>query len=223
MLKTTFTLEEKRPLTHDVWELQYAFEGECDILPWQYAMFQFEPWLSRAYSCSAFRDNTFTLIVKCLPEGRGSNRMCTAQVWDRYAGMLWLGHFTLRPNAANRCFIGTGTGFAPLYCQIVKSYEYWLSGKNTFLFGVRTENDIFYKTELEELRSFHENFSPIFFLSREEKAWYKHGYVTDWITRENIGEFDVFYICGSPEMVRSAREKLENLGISKEQIFFEQY
>lgn len=223
MLKTTFTLEEKRPLTHDVWELQYAFEGECDILPWQYAMFQFEPWLSRAYSCSAFWDGTFTLIVKCLPEGRGSNRICTAQVWDRYAGMLWLGHFILQRGDANRCFIGTGTGFAPLYCQIIKSYEYWLSGKNTFIFWVRTEQDIFYREEIAAIREKHWDFSYTLFLSREKKDGYEQWYVTDWITRENIEGYDAFYICGSPEMVRSAREKLENLGITREQIFFEQY
>jgi len=35
--------------------------------------------------------------------------------------------------------------------------------------------------------------------------------VTDWITAENIADFDEFYLCGSPVMVKSAREKLEML------------
>jgi NAD(P)H-flavin reductase len=47
--------------------------------------------------------------------------------------------------------------------------------------------------------------------------------VTDWITEENIASFQEFYICGSPAMVKSAREKLEALGVKKESIFFEPY
>lgn len=47
--------------------------------------------------------------------------------------------------------------------------------------------------------------------------------MTDWITSENISKYEEFYICGSPAMVKGAREKLEELGIEKEKIFFEQY
>jgi ferredoxin-NADP reductase len=38
-----------------------------------------------------------------------------------------------------------------------------------------------------------------------------------------MNQFEEFYICGSPAMVKSAREKLEALGITKEQILWEQF
>jgi ferredoxin-NADP reductase len=38
-----------------------------------------------------------------------------------------------------------------------------------------------------------------------------------------IKQFEEFYLCGSPAMVKDAREKLEKLGIPKEKVFFEQY
>jgi ferredoxin-NADP reductase len=47
--------------------------------------------------------------------------------------------------------------------------------------------------------------------------------VIDWITPENIAEYQEFYLCGSPAMVKSAREKLEALGIENERVFWEQF
>jgi ferredoxin-NADP reductase len=47
--------------------------------------------------------------------------------------------------------------------------------------------------------------------------------VIDWITPENTREYNEFYLCGSPIMVKSAREKLEALGVTKEAIFWEQF
>jgi ferredoxin-NADP reductase len=35
--------------------------------------------------------------------------------------------------------------------------------------------------------------------------------------------YEEYYICGSPAMVKSAREKLEALGITKENIYWEQF
>ena len=61
------------------------------------------------------------------------------------------------------------------------------------------------------------------YLSREDVTYATRGYVTDWITPENIIPYEEFYICGSPSMVESARNKLGELGIIKKQIFWEQY
>ncbi len=68
-----------------------------------------------------------------------------------------------------------------------------------------------------------ENFESKIYLSREESADYEYGYVTKWLTAENVSNFEEFYICGSPEMVKDARAKLAELGVEKERIFWEQY
>ena len=55
------------------------------------------------------------------------------------------------------------------------------------------------------------------------------GYVTDLLTPEYLSEqgFEIsnleVYICGSPAMVKDAREKLERIGVEKGMVFFEQY
>ena len=49
------------------------------------------------------------------------------------------------------------------------------------------------------------------------------GHVTAWITLENIAGIEEFYLCGSPAMVKDARTRLEELGVPKECIKFEQF
>lgn len=99
-----------------------------------------------------------------------------------------------------------------------------------FIFGVRHFEDSFYGEEILKLGEKFQDFQYIEYFSREDSFGSRitnhesrHGYVTDWITSENISRFQEFYLCGSPAMVKSAREKLEALGVEKGNIFFEQY
>lgn len=125
MLKTTFTLITKRDLTHDVYELVY----NCPDLvreppkPGQYVMFQLAPGLNRSYSLASFTLTSFTLVIKRVVEGKGSSIICDAEIGAIFSGMLPLGHFILRDTPVAKCFIGTGTGFAPLYCQMLGCIE----------------------------------------------------------------------------------------------------
>ncbi len=224
MKKTTFTLIRKKELTHDVFELEYSCSDLMTELPLagQYVMFQLTPWLNRSYSFASYTQTTFTLIIKKIPLGKGSPMICDASLWDVFSGILPLGHFVLKSHEASRCFIGTGTGFAPLYAMILELDKAGIPWKNTFLYGVREERDGFYTEEMIKLEATFGLDFELFF-SRDEKSYARKWYVTDWITPENIWKFEEFYICGSPEMVKSARERLESLGIKKESIFFEQY
>ena len=123
MLRTTITLTDKKQLTHDVFELTYS----CPDMvkeppkPGQYVMFQLAPGLNRAYSIAIIREHTFTLIIKRIAEGRGSPLICDAEIGSVFNAMIPLGHFTLRDTPRSKCFIGTGTGFAPVYCQMLAS------------------------------------------------------------------------------------------------------
>jgi propane monooxygenase reductase subunit len=141
--------------------------------------------------------------------------------------MLPLGHFTLRDTTKSKCFIGTGTGFAPLYCQIKHSTQKEVHVG--FIFGVRSREDAFYEHEIREIGSEFHNFTYVQYFSREDISYIeeqehrKGGYVTDWISDETIQSYEQYYLCGSPNMVKGAREKLESLGIPKEDIFWEQY
>ena len=236
MLKTQFTLIAKRSITYDVYELIYS----CPDLtreppkPGQYVMFQLAPGLNRSYSIASFTHDTFTLVIKKMIEWKGSSIICDAEIGQVFSGMLPLGHFVLRDTPVSKCFIGTGTGFAPLYCQMLgHSLSQTKTDNMAFIFGVRNFADSFYESEIASLGDCFENFEYIQYFSRESDfslivpttyptrqiSWY----VTDWITPEHIALFREFYICGSPAMVKSAREKLEALGVESDRVFWEQF
>lgn len=82
MLKTQFTLVDKKELTHDVYELIYNCPDiiKNPIKPGQYVMFQLAPGLNRSYSFASFSGDTFTLIIKRIPDGKGSPTICDAKV-----------------------------------------------------------------------------------------------------------------------------------------------
>ena len=120
-------------------------------------------------------------------------------------------------------FIGTGTGFAPLYFQIRALIERNITSSVRFVFGVRDSSDLFYQTELQAMTQSLPWLQFTQYMSRETAPDTVKGYVTDAITPENIALYQEFYICGSPAMVSDARAKLESLGVTKEQIRVEQY
>lgn len=228
MLKTQFTLISKRLLTPDVYELIYscpAMRAE-PMKPGQYVMFQLAPWLNRAYSIASFESESFTLIIKRIDEGRWSPLICDADIGTLFTWLLPLGHFILQDNTRNKCFIGTGTGFAPVYCQALGHAQRWeKSEKVGFIFWVRSLEDSFYEDEIIELGTSFTDFTYVQYFSREELDTHRQQkwYVTDWITPANISSYEEYYLCGSPAMVKSAREKLEALGITKENIYWEQF
>lgn len=224
MLKTHFALISKKQLTHDVYELVYDCQEfkKSMMKSGQYVMFQLAPWLNRAYSIASYDAQTFTLIIKRIPDGKWSPIICDAPIGTIFSGMLPLGHFVLQENSLSKCFIGTGTGFAPLYCMMLGCNEIRFASI-AFVFWVREFQDIFYSSEIQEIGKRFQDFTYLTYLSREHLEGYKNSYVTDWITSENIIHYQEFYLCGSPAMVKNAREKLETLGVEKEKIFWEQF
>jgi ferredoxin-NADP reductase len=88
---------------------------------------------------------------------------------------------------------------------------------------VREAQDLFYQDILTDLASRHQHLTLSHYLSREDLEGMNRGYVTDAITPSLIEQYQEFYICGSPAMVKDARERLESLGVSKEVIFWEQF
>ncbi len=225
MLKTTFTLVEKKILTHNVFELVYSCPDMVSEMPspGQYVMFQLAPGLNRAYSFASYKSGEFTLIIKRVGIGKWSPIICDAEVGTTFTGMLPLGHFILQNTVVSKCFIWTGTGFAPLYAMVLELARQGDFHENiTFLYGVINEWDAFYTNEIKSLCStLSIDFRQYF--SEDTKDYATTWLVTEWILRENIASYQEFYICGSPAMVRDARAKLEELGVPKESVFFEPY
>jgi NAD(P)H-flavin reductase len=194
---------------------------------WQFVTFILDEIWGRAYSILDFlEDNKFILIIKKWEEkdgGRwGSKYICKRELWDVLKWVWPSGHFLLQENSKNKLFLATWTGLVPLYNQIVGSLEKNNIEKIMLIFWVRKKEDLFYLEKLENLKKQNKNFDYKIYLSREESE-YEKWYITDFLDKNNIKNFEEFYICWTPNMIDSSAEKLTKLWIKRENIYFEKY
>lgn len=218
------TLKEKKQITHDVYLLTFCSDTDIAMPKYgQFMTFLLHAWW-RAYSIANSDGTHFEFLIKRLENGKGgSKEVCDISVWTQIRAVWPAGRFVLRETWNNRLFLWTGTGFAPLYFQLLGSYMLGLGWKNKFIFGVREPKDVFFIEEMNQLKVEKWNFDYEIYTSWDYDERYHHWRITDFITRENIADFTEFYICGNQAMVADAKEKLLYFGIAKEFIFTEQY
>jgi len=134
------------------------------------------------------------------------------------------GNFTFEGEFAKIGMLSGGIGITPLrsickYCTDMK-----LDTKITLLYGNRSEQDIVFRKELEEMKEQNKNLKVIFTLDEPNESWTGHkGRITaDMIKNENPNYLDtVFFTCGPPAMVEAMKKLLATLNIPQEQIRWE--
>jgi ferredoxin-NADP reductase len=186
--------------------------------------------ITRAYSLASppADDARFAFCLNRVQDGFMSNHLCDMAEGDEIAFQGPFGSFILRPPLRDTVFIATGTGIAPF-----RSMLHWLlvdrsrhEGRQFWLlFGVRNEQDIYYREEFERLAAERPNFHFLRTLSRGGPDWKGlRGYVQQHLP-EIVGKrTDMHaYICGLDKMVSANRELLKSLGWDRKQILYEKY
>lgn len=221
-----YILKNIKNLTSDVYELEFSWENEINIIPWQFVTFMIDWLWARAYSVLEKNWKDLKFIIKKIEIENWwrwwSKFLCEQKIWVELKWIWPSWHFITKENEKNKLFLWTWTGFVPLFAQIKNLLEKNFSWKIKFVFWVRTSKDLFY---LEELKNFKEKFSNFDFeiyLSREENSDFKKWYITDEI--KNLEKnFSEAYICWSPAIVDSAKEELLKNWFLEENIFDEKY
>jgi ferredoxin-NADP reductase len=203
-----------------VFETEQSFQ----FIHWQFITFVL-PWIWwRAYSILETNWKFIKLLIKRLENGRWwSKFICDRELWSILKWVWPAGHFTLKETDKNKLFIWTWTWFVPLFNQINWSIDLWLKSNLKLIFWLRNELDLFYEKELLELKNSNSNFLYDYYISREKVSDYIHWRVTEFITKENIADFEEFYLCWIPSMIDNSIELLLSLWVSKSQIFTEKY
>jgi len=97
------------------------------------------------------------------------------------------------------------------------------NGEATLLYGARYEEDLIYDDFFATIAQENNNFAYDRVLSRPRGDDYKQGYVTHILEELEVDPETVVYICGSRPMAQDAIEILENKGVPKEQINYEDF
>lgn len=144
------------------------------------------------------------------------------------------GVLSLLPTNKKKVLIATGTGIAPFRSMIldklsVISHSPRLSsgeaGQSSdcsiiLYWGLRYEEDVFWKEEFDSLQSLHQNFSWRLIYSKPSENWTgDRGHVTEYVMdNEKEMENSEFYLCGNKAMVSEVSAKLLERNVPKEQI-----
>ena len=213
--------------------LEYEFEvleHDFNFKAGQFVMMNFDSLideqkkLSRAYSISTGpKPNRFELCVEIVPGGQAGayfSAMQEGQVVD-FKGPF--GMCSIKPeNKNDLLMVATGTGIAP-----IKSILEDLAGRGDkrqveVYFGLRYEEDVFYKQEISDLVGQFPNSKFVLTLSKPSSGWSgASGRVTDYILGQGFRDNLDIYLCGNGNMIRDIRSHAIVEDVNKNQIHVE--
>ncbi|CAG36536.1 NADH:ubiquinone reductase (Na(+)-transporting) subunit F [Desulfotalea psychrophila] len=166
------------------------------------------------------------------PPGKSSSYIFNLQEGDEVTISGPFGDFFMDDSDSEVLLIGGGAGMAPLRSHVFDLFQGKHTGRKvSFWYGGRSLQEVFYQTELNALANEYDNFTYHLGLSdpQEEDNWtgevgYIHlilyeNYLKDHPAPEDIN----YYLCGPPVMNRSVQEMLDNLGVERTNIHFDDF
>ena len=178
--------------------------------------------VTRSYSlCSSPREaltGTYSITVRANPSGFVADRLLSEKkVGDTVISSAPQGFFYYEDLRDAKTIIGLagGSGITPFLslaralCDGIEDYDL------TLLYGSRTEQDILFRGELDEIARICPRFRVIHVLSEEEKDGFEHGFISADIIKKYApaeGEYSVF-LCGPEAMYRFLKPEIEKLGL----------
>jgi NAD(P)H-flavin reductase len=183
----------------------------------------------RAYSIAStdIQKNGFKLVFKYVENGLASQYVWKLSEGDtvNFTGPFGKVFFQ-EPPTDQVVFLNTGSGVSQHFCFLESNIKKYPNLKYKLYFGVRTEEDIYYRGELERLRQDLPNFEYHFVLSRPSDSWAgKKGYVQHFLNETNYKNIPTtFYLCGNGGMIKEAKHQLLEVdGLDKTSVWAEAF
>lgn len=167
----------------------------------------------RAYSIASDdrKKNGFRLLFKHVETGKASTYVWSLKGEELLSFTGPFGKvFFQEPPTEQIVFLNTGTGLSQHLCYLLSKKDQYPNLKYRMLFGVRSEQDMYLKEELDNLSNTLPDFKYEFVLSRPQDSWKgKKGYIQNFIK-----DFDylniptTFYLCGNGGMIKEVKHQL---------------
>ena len=142
------------------------------------------------------------------------------------------GDFHIQDTDAEMLYIGGGAGMAPLRAQILHLFRTLHTGRKvSYWYGARSKKEIFYEEDFREIEKQFPNFSFHIALSdpQPEDNWtgytgFIHQVIYDNYLKDHEAPEDIeYYMCGPGPMANAVKVMLENLGVERSQLFFDDF
>lgn len=142
------------------------------------------------------------------------------------------GDFHIQDTDAEMLYIGGGAGMAPLRAQILHLFRTLHTGRKvSYWYGARSKKEIFYEEDFREIEKLFPNFSFHIALSdpQPEDNWtgyvgFIHQVIYDNYLKDHDAPEDIeYYMCGPGPMANAVKKMLEDLGVERSQLFFDDF
>ena len=142
------------------------------------------------------------------------------------------GDFHIQDTDAEMLYIGGGAGMAPLRAQILHLFRTLHTGRKvSYWYGARSKKEIFYEEDFREIEKQFPNFSFHIALSdpQPEDNWtgyvgFIHQVIYDNYLKDHDAPEDIeYYMCGPGPMANAVKVMLEDLGVARSQLFFDDF
>lgn len=229
------TCTRNLPIARDVYECAFTKPEPFSFQPGQFVLFQvplvenpadIQP---RAFSIASSPDESELLFVAKMKEGGRASRWILELLKPETPVTMQgpMGLFLLeREILKDYLFICTSTGVAPFRSMI---RDVLLAGDKRridLVFGARTETDLFWMEEFEELTKRYENLFLHLALSNPSEKWKGHRGRVQTLVPQIVHDFSqkCVYVCGSPDMTKEVKGLcLEQWGVKKDDLHVEGY
>ena len=142
------------------------------------------------------------------------------------------GDFHIQDTDAEMLYIGGGAGMAPLRAQILHLFRTLHTGRKvSYWYGARSKKEIFYEEDFREIEKQFPNFNFHIALSdpQPEDNWtgyvgFIHQVIYDNYLKDHDAPEDIeYYMCGPGPMANAVKKMLEDLGVERSQLFFDDF
>ena len=228
LLYKSFVIEEEYHRDWDRWRV------------WDYISKTTEP-VMRAYSMANHPQEKGIIMLNIriatppkpnLPPGKMSSYIFDLHAGDKVKISGPFGDFFIKDTEAEMVYIGGGAGMAPLRSHIFELLKNRNSKRKiSYWYGARSKREIFYEEDFKELEKEYPNFSFYIALSAplSEDKW--DGYVgfihrillDNYLSKQSNVEDIEYYLCGPPMMNDAVFKMLDDLGVDKDNIAFDDF
>lgn len=196
----------------------------------------------RAYSMANYPDEKGIVMLNVriaspppgmdVPAGIGSSYIFNLKPGDKVTLSGPYGEFFVQETEREMCFIGGGAGMAPMRSHIFDQLKTeHTKRKMTFWYGARSVREMFYDDEFKQLEKDNDNFSYHVALSDPlpEDNWEGYqGFIHTVLLKEFLEKHEdptdvEYYLCGPPIMLKCCMDMLDELGVEKDMIRFDDF
>ena len=229
MMFETF-VKEIIPRVNDVASFRFPRPAELAYKPGQYMLVTIKSGdkeLLHPFSFSSSpTENGYIEFTKKLTNSEYSTTLRTLKPGDWVRIDAPYGNFTFTGEHERVFLLAGGIGITPFRSICRYSTDMRLNAKITLLYGCRTQNDIVFKNELEQMAQLNRNLRVIFILNEADSEWKgATGFVTAEMVKKEVPDYKetVFYVCGPPPMVEAMGKMIKDLDLPVAQLKLEAF